>query len=165
MRNEDDDKVLETGTDLLEKLEDTSQIQERVREVTLMDPFMQLRVDLLEFFRNRITEIQKHDSFITEIEDALREELESDELDFDQKMRLYKTITSQAIASQEGILSLFRPTPGAPSILAQNLSEKEEKKDNFEEIFEKLSASDLQKIDRLTRFLENFPEEEEEDDV
>lgn len=158
----DDDKVLETGTELLDKLEDHSAIQERVREVTLMDPFMQLRVDLLEFFRNRIAEIQKHDDFITEIESSLREELYSDELDFDQKMRLYKMITTQSIASQEGILSLFRPTPGAPSILAQNLSEKEEKRDNFEETFDRLSSKDLQKIDLLTRFLENFPEEEEE---
>lgn len=161
MRNDDNDKVLETGTELLDKLEDHSAIQERVREVTLVDPFMQLRVDLLEFFRNRISEIQKHDDFITEIENSLREELDSEELDFDQKMRLYKMITTQSIASQEGILSLFRPTPGAPSILAQNLSEKEEKRDNFEETFDRLSSKDLQKIDLLTRFLENFPEEEE----
>lgn len=163
MSNEED-KVLETGTELLNKLENHSDIQERVQRVIAVDPFVQLRIDLLEFFRNRIAEIQKHDEFITEIEDALRLELDSDNLDFDQKMRLYKTITSQSIASQEGILSLFRPTPGAPSILAQNLSEKEEKEDKYRDIFDSLSSKDLQKLDRLSRLLEGFSKDEPQED-
>lgn len=162
MTNYDDNEVLGTGTQLLERLDNHSEVQERVQQVVNMDPFVQLRLDLLEFFRNRIEEIQKHDSFITEIEDSLREELQSENLDFEEKMRLYKMITTQAILSQDGILSLFKPTPGAPSILAQNLSEKEEKEDKYAEIFERLSSKDLQKIDRLTRFLDSFPEEDSE---
>lgn len=163
MSNEED-KVLETGTELINKLESHSDIQERVQRAIAIDPFAQLRIDLLEFFRNRIAEIQKHDEFITEIEDSLRLELDSDNLDFDQKMRLYKTITSQSIASQEGILSLFRPTPGAPSILAQNLSEKEEKEDKYHDIFDSLSSKDLQKLDRLSRLLESFSEADSQED-
>lgn len=163
MSNEED-KVLETGTELLNKLENHSDIQERVQRAIAVDPFVQLRIDLLEFFRNRIAEIQKHDEFITEIEDSLRLELDSDNLDFDQKMRLYKTITSQAIASQEGILSLFRPTPGAPSILAQNLSEKKEKEDKYHDLFDSLSPKDLQKLDRLSRLLESFSEADSQED-
>ncbi len=161
--SDQDKKILETGSDLIGRLESHSDTQEAVRRIIKEDPFMQLRSDLLEFFRNRISEIQKHDDFIKEIEESLREELQEGVLNFEDKMRLYKMITTQSIASQDGILSLFRPTPGAPSILAQNLSEKEEKADRYEELFEKLSSKDLQKIDKLTKFLDKFKDEDEEE--
>lgn len=156
-------KILSTGTDLLNQLDGQSKLRTEVQKVIDSDPFIQLRQDLLEFFRSRINEIQKHDGFIKEIEDSLREELDSGNLSFEEKMRLYKTITAQSLSSQDGILSLFRPTPGAPSILAQNLSEKEEKADRYEELFDKLSSKDLQKIDKLTKFLGQFEDEENEE--
>ncbi len=157
---EEDEKVLETGHNLINNLDKNSDIRDEVKRVTQSDPFFLLRQDLLSFFRNRISEIQKHDSFIKNIETSLKEDLDEGNLSFDEKMRLYKLITNQANNSQEGILSLFRPTPGAPSILAQNLSEKEEKADKYEEIFDKLSSGDLQKIDKLNKFLDKLSSEE-----
>jgi hypothetical protein len=76
-------------------------------------------------------------------------------------MSLYKLISTQANLSAESVLSIFKPTPGAPSLLADNLS-KDTKEDHFDKVYESMKPEDLQKVDKLMKLLQMMKKDEDD---
>ena len=73
-----------------------------------------------------------------------------------ERMSLYKLISTQSSIAADSVLSIFKPTPGAPSLLADNLS-KNAQEDHFDKTFDAMTPEELQKIDKLMKFLQSVP--------
>jgi len=144
----DNNDVLNKGSKLLQKL------NEEKKDVTVInnsDPFFVLRTDILAFFRHIMAETQQKDTLKNELEVSFLEDIRGnneEEITFQQKITLYKLISTQSNIAAEGILSLFKPTPGAPSLLAENIS-KDKELDKFDEIYEGMSSDELQKVQKF----------------
>ena len=151
-------KIEKTAEDMLQSLDDPKN-QEKVKQVQSEDPFYHLKLNLLNFFQDRIRRIISQETLKGQIEEKLSEKVEMDELDFNDLLTLYNSVSKQNNASSESLLSLFRPTPGAPSILAENLGTPEKSKDDWEEIYDSLTPDQLQKIDKIRRLLEQTDSE------
>jgi len=163
----DNNDFLKNGTRLLKKLnEDNPEVQ----VISNADPFYVLRTDILLFFRQIMSDVKKKETLKDELESSFLEDVKEtgeEALTFQQKMSLYKLITTQSNSSAEGILSLFKPTPGAPSLLADNIS-KDEKEDKFSEIYDKMSSDDFQTVqsfmDSMNKMYEEVRQTREEND-
>lgn len=157
----DNNEVLNKGSKLLKKL------GEEKNEVTVIansDPFYVLRTDILVFFRQIMKDVEKKDSLKSELEESFLEDLRGngeEPLTFQQKMSLYKLISTQSNISAEGILSLFKPTPGAPSLLADNIS-KDTEVDKFDEIYEGMSPEELQNVQKFMTMMNKAYSEKED---
>ncbi len=156
--SEDNNDILKTGEDFISKLEDDHNTQKKVSSITNEDPFMRLKLNLLEFFSSRLNDISKQEELREKIADSFLNDLDNEDepLTFQQRMQLYKLIASQSSGSADSILSLFKPTPGAPSILAENISKEEKRDDMFDDIYKDMSSEDLQAIDTLMKIMENM---------
>lgn len=155
----DNHDILSRGTQLLNKLDES---KPEVKVITEADPFFILRNDILSFFRQIMGEVSKKEALKHKIEDSFLEDLESDTLDFQSRMSLYKLISTQSNVSVDSILSLFKPTPGAPSLLADNIS-REKEKTHFDEMYENMSPDDLQNVSKLMAFMTKVMQKEKDE--
>lgn len=152
----DSNDILKTSKELVGML-DEKDVEIKVFSET--DPMLTLRNDILSFFRAIMIEVSDKQDLKKRIENSFLEDLESGDLPLDDRMRLYKLITSQTNISADSILSIFKPTPGAPSLLADNLS-RDREEDHFDRVFENMKPSDLQKIDKLVKAIALLSDEE-----
>lgn len=142
-----------------------NRLDEKENEVKVFsesDPMLTLRRDILSFFQNIMSSVSKKETLKERIESSFLEDLESGDLSIQDRMSLYKLISTQASLSAESVLSIFKPTPGAPSLLADNIS-KEREEDHFEKVYSSMKPEDLQKMDKLMKFLELLPKENQND--
>lgn len=145
--------VEKTANQLLKEFSEDSESQKIVSKTKNSDPFVELKLDLLKFFRDTMKQISERDRLKSRIEEELFAFLERSELNFDQIMTLYRTVGKMSHDSSDSLIGLFKPTPGAPSILASNLSEKDEKKDVYDQLYEEFNAENLQKIEKLNKLI------------
>lgn len=139
------------------------QIQQRNAEVSQReevqavpyeeDIFYGLKKSLVDFFKTRMKEIDKKDALQSLIMDKLTEMIQDDDLEFEQLMGVYKMVSSDNRYSSDSILSIFKPVPGSPSLLAENVAQKDEKQDAFEQVYEGMDSTDLENINNLLRLL------------
>ncbi len=124
------------------------------RAVQPIDPIHNLRSNVFNFFTDRLDRIKKKENLLEKIQEALESQVDGGELTFDQLRSLFSSVSREQSAASEGIISLFRPVPGTPSIFANNIGAPE-RPDPYKEAFNSLSPEKLQKIDALFRFLES----------
>lgn len=148
--SKDSNDVLNTGTKLLKDLEKEDK---DIKVFSETDPMYHLRKDILSFFQTIMATVSSKESLKKQIEDTFIEDLESGELSIQDRMSLYKLISTQTNISAESIMSIFKPTPGAPSLLAENIS-RDREEDYLDKMYESLKPNDLQKIDKLMKALE-----------
>lgn len=141
----DNNDVLKTGTMLLKQMDKEDK---DVMAINGTDPFYVLRTDILLFFRQIMMEVQDKELLKKTLESSFLADVKSEELSFQEKMNLYKLISTQSNIAAEGILSLFKPTPGAPSLLADNIS-KDKEKNKFDELYDDMSSDDLQQVQKF----------------
>jgi hypothetical protein len=146
-------EVEKTAEMLLEGFADNSTEKQLVDGVVASDPFLNLRMDILSFFQSRIETITAQDSMKSSIEAKLMQFVDNDELSFDQLSSLYRMVSSQGNTSVESMLGLFKPTPGVPSILAENIARKDDNKDLFEQLYDKFSTEESDKLAGLGRMM------------
>ena len=158
MENHD---ITKKGEELIRKLDSENT---KVARITDADPFFVLRSDILSFFRGIMSEVSKKETLKNQIESSFEEDLASGDLSFQDRMALYKLISTQSNISVDSILSIFKPTPGAPSLLADNIS-RDATQDHFEQMFDELKPEDLQKVDKMMKFIEKLAEEKNTHDV
>lgn len=151
--------IEKTANDLLESFGDSSEPTEKVKKIYTTDPYIDLKRNLLEFFKERMNRISSQERLKERVEQELELLVDNSELSFDQLMRLHAQIAKNNNISTDSFLTIFKPTPGAPSILAENLAKKEESKDEFDEMYESLSSEQLRKLDKLSKLLETMAEE------
>jgi hypothetical protein len=155
----DNNDVAKFGSSLIKKLDDK---EKDVKVLSEVDPMLVLRKDILSFFQGIMASVSKKESLKELIESSFIEDLESRELSFQDRISLYKLISTQANISSDSVLSIFKPTPGAPSLLADNLS-KDREDDHFDKMYANMKPDDLQKMDKLMKFLQMLPKENKDD--
>ncbi len=148
MTNDNND-ITKFGSALINKM---GEKEKDIQVYSETDPMLTLRTDILQFFRGIMNTVGEKEKLKGEIEKAFFEDLASETLTFQEKLSLYKLISTQSNIAAESILSIFKPTPGAPSLLADNLS-KDTKEDHFDKMYESMSGDDLQKMDKLMKVL------------
>lgn len=161
MDNKDIDNI---GTDLLKKMKDEN-IENEVKEVIEVDEFRDLRMQLFDFFKNRMQAISSKEKILQRINEKMFDYIDTNgDLTLDEMQSIYRMYAADSREATDSFLALFKPTPGTPSLLATNISEKEEKKDKFDEIYESMSAEDLQKWDKFVKVFNaiNTPVESED---
>jgi len=155
--------IEKTANDLLEKFSDSSEEAKKVNKVLEYDPYVDLKKSLLDFFKDRMNRITVQERLKERIEQELETLVDNGDLTFDQLLRLHSQVAKSNNVSTDSFLTIFKPTPGAPSILAENLAKQDERKDEFDEMYESLSSEQLRKLDKLSKLLQVMSDEEKED--
>lgn len=148
--------IEETAHNLIQEFSSDSETSKRTNQIQVSDPFVELKLDLLSFFKDRINRISSQEKLKERTETELESFIDQGDLTFEQVLQVYRQVSTQTNNSADSLLSLFKPTPGAPSILADNLAKQEEKKDVYDELYEQFSGDQLQKIDKLNRLLSSM---------
>ena len=137
---------------------------DEVQAVPIQDDiFYGLKKDLVNFFSNRMEEIKSKDSIQRRIIEKIGDMLEMDELSFEQLMAVYKTISNDSRYSTDSLLALFKPTPGVASPFAENVAQKDEKQDAFDQVYENMTSDDLANIDLLLKLMRTVKKSETEE--
>jgi hypothetical protein len=154
----DNNDILNQGEELLSKLNDTNPMQKRVIEISNSDPLLRLKTSIFEFFVEHLKDVSSQERLRAKVQESFLEDLENYEepLTFQERMSLYKLISKEANSSSDSILGLFKPSPGAPSILAENLSREENKDDIFEEIFSEMNVEERNSMEELRKLLDRM---------
>lgn len=145
--------IEDTAEGLLSHFDDGSETSKRVKQIQENDPFMDLKLNLLNFFKDRISQITAQERLKQRIEEEIEAFVERGDLTFEQIMSVYNSVSRQNNSSADSLLGLFKPTPGAPSILADNLAKQEEKKDVFENLYDEFSSEQLEKMEVINRVI------------
>lgn len=120
----------------------------------LPDPYDKVREDFFNFFTDRMKEIAKKDNLLQTISDKIREKLDNDpDPSYDTLQELYKTLSNDNRKATADLLSLFQPTANTGSILSDSIA-KREVVDEFQNVYDKMSSEDLQKLDIIMRYIE-----------
>lgn len=117
------------------------------------DIFYGLKRDLVNFFSNRMEEIKSKDAIQKRIIEKFSDMLEMDDLSFEQLMAIYKTVSTDSRYSTDSLLALFKPTPGVASPFAENVAQRDEKQDAFDQVYENMTSEDLENIDVLLKLM------------
>ena len=151
----DGKEIDNVGKELLGKLQD-EQIENEVRAVEEIDDFRDLRMQLFSFFKTRMHAISAKEKILQKINQRMMDYIDmNDDITLEEMQSIYRMYAADSREATDSFLALFKPTPGTPSLLAQNISEKEEKKDKFDELYDSMSAEDLQKLDSLLKLFKN----------
>lgn len=150
------------GTELLAKLKNEDTTAE-VRAVEEIDEFRDLRMQLFSFFKTRMGAISAKEKILQKINDRMLDYIDmNDDISLEEMQSIYRMYAADSREATDSFLALFKPTPGTPSLLAQNISEKQEKKDKFDELYDSMSAEDLQKLDKMLKLFKNVDSSSEE---
>lgn len=139
--------------------EDIVQESNMVTKISQVDA---LRSDIFDFFKDRMMRIRQAEILKMKAQEALEEQLDTGELNFQQILTIFTTASRESRNSAEAIISLFKPVPGANSILADSLGNAQ-KPDDYEEMFESMSQDELRKIDGLYKMLKSMIKRESEE--
>jgi len=156
----DSKEIDNVGVELLNKMKD-KQVTEEVQVVQDMDEFRDLRMQLFSFFKDRMGAITAKERILQKLNDRILEYVDTEDMTLEEMQSVYRMYASDSREATDSFLALFKPTPGTPSLLAQNISEKEEKKDKFDELYESMNAEDLQKLDKFIKAFSSINTSEE----
>lgn len=139
MEKDTENKVM----DLFGTIEETENIP--AVKVDIMDG---LRQTIFQFFNLRTEKIADLENFRSKVTVALERKLDSDQLEFKDLMALFSLISSHLNSASDSIISIFKPVPGAESLLAKTLS-KDEKEESEKDFFESLNSDQLANVQKL----------------
>ena len=152
----DSREIDNVGTQLLKNMQDEN-INKEVAIVQESDEFRDLRMQLFSFFKERMGAISAKEKILQKINERMLQYVDNnDEITLEEMQSIYRMYAADSREATDSFLALFKPTPGTPSLLAQNISEKEEKKDKFDELYETMSPEDLQKLDKLVKVFKSM---------
>jgi hypothetical protein len=132
--------------DVLSALEDRRFRNDALRAANT-DSLGEMKENLIQFFRDRIGTIKKSDELRDTLYRKLHGMLERDELTFEQMLSVYKLLGNENNTAADGVLSLFRPVPGTPSLFLE-VSKPADKDEELKTAFKNYSAEELQAIER-----------------
>lgn len=147
--------------DLFDAISNDDIVQE-TNMITKLNQVDALRSDIFDFFKDRMMRIRQAEILKMKAQEALEDQLDTGELNFQQILTIFTTASRESRNSAEAIISLFKPVPGANSILADSLGNAQ-KPDDYEEMFESMSQDELRKIDGLYKMLKSMIKKESEE--
>lgn len=153
------DHIQDTANKLLNTIDD-EEINKEVNTLKRADPMMELRSDILGFFKTHIERINSQEKLRSTLQEEILAQIERGEVSFDQLHSLYNSVSRQETSAAEAIISIFKPTPGSPSSLAEVLGGRESIDDEFEQAYDNMSSEEMQKIDKLYRTMKKILKED-----
>ncbi len=123
------------------------------KDAVPMDPVLGLRTDIIDFFQFNMRKIKASTEAQKEILDIMMGNARANTLNHDQLERLFSLLGSDLRQSADSFFSLFKPTPGAVSPLANLLGEKDPTDDKSKELLKSLTPEKLATIDGALRIL------------
>lgn len=137
---------------LIGALDDSKTVQES-ESLRIVDPLEELKINLFDFFKKRLKDIEHKEAFHKKVQAKIEEILQEGELTFEQLMQLSRLYQNQSHDDADSIIQLFKPVPGASSPLIDNISKEEEKKDDIQQFFDNLNSEQLQEMDSFYRLM------------
>lgn len=153
------DHIQNTANKLLQTMDDKD-INKEVTSLKNADPMLELKSDILKFFKSHIERIESQEKLRSTIQEELLAQIERGEVNFDQLHSLFNSVSKQETTAAEAIISIFKPTPGSPSTLADVLGGRDENQDEYEKAYENMSSEDMQKVDKLYRMMKKMFDED-----
>jgi hypothetical protein len=153
------DHIQDTANKLLQTMDDKN-INKEVSALKNADPMLELKSDILKFFKSHIERIESQEKLRSTIQEELLAQIERGEVNFDQLHSLFNSVSKQETTAAEAIISIFKPTPGSPSTLADVLGGRDDVQDEYEQAYENMSSEDMQKVDKLYRMMKKLLDDE-----
>jgi len=140
------ENVQDQAREVLTALEDRKLKNDALR-VANTDSLGEMKENLIQFFKDRTDMIRRGDQLRDTVYEKLQGMAERNELTFDQMLAAYRLLSTDNNTAAEGILSMFRPVPGAPSLFL-DFSRPPDKDEELKQAFKNYSAEELQTIER-----------------
>jgi len=147
MKEDTMEGVQNQAREVLSALDDRK-LKNDVQRAANTDSIGEMKENLIQFFRDRINTIKKSDELRDTLYDKLNGMMERDELDFDQLLAVYRLLGNENNTAADGVLSLFRPVPGTPSLFLE-VSKPADKDEEIKTMFKNCSSENLQMLDRM----------------
>ena len=147
MKEDTMEGVQNQAREVLSALDDRK-LKNDVQRAANTDSIGEMKGNLIQFFRDRINTIKKSDELRDTLYDKLNGMMERDELDFDQLLAVYRLLGNENNTAADGVLSLFRPVPGTPSLFLE-VSKPADKDEEIKTMFKNCSSENLQMLDRM----------------
>lgn len=119
-----------------------------------IDPLDDLKQNLIQFFKDRVSTIKKSDELREALYQKLLEQVEG-QLDFDSLMQLYRALGNETNTAAADILNIFKPAPNTPSLFLE-VSKPADKDDEIRKAHKSFDAEHLQTIERAMAKLEQL---------
>lgn len=122
-----------------------------------MDPAFELKLEVFEFFKRTIIRIDRLEKLRLMVQEAIEKRVEetADDMPLEDLRALYASTSAEVNRANEAIISLFRPVPGAPSILANSVGNVPDPGASTNDFYNRLSPADRALFDRLSAKLIN----------
>jgi hypothetical protein len=137
----------EQAREMLSALEDKRFKNDALRAANT-DSIGEMKENLIQFFKDRIGTIKKSDALRDTLYEKLQGMMERNELAFEQLLSVYKLLGNENNTAADGLLSMFRPVPGAQSLFLE-VSRPPDKDEELKKAYKNYSAEELQTIDRM----------------
>jgi hypothetical protein len=137
----------EQAREMLSALEDKRFKNDALRAANT-DSIGEMKENLIQFFKDRIGTIKKSDDLRDTLYEKLKGMMDRDELTFEQLLSVYKLLGNENNTAADGLLSMFRPVPGAQSLFLE-VSRPPDKDEELKKAYKNYSAEELQTIDRM----------------
>jgi hypothetical protein len=148
--------VLREGRVLIRTLGDTDLMKEST-ESQLVDPVVELKMSVFEFFKRNIESIDRRERLRSKIQDIIESRLDSsgDTMQLDELRSIYASISAEADRASEAIINLFKPVPGAPSLLVNNVGAPSGGENDMNAMYLNMSPADRDIIERFRQLMES----------
>ena len=140
------EETQEQARGMLSALDDKRFKNDALR-VANTDSIGEMKETLIQFFKDRVKTIEKSDQLRDTLYEKLQNKLENDELNFDQMLAVYRLLGNESNTAADGVLSLFRPVPGTPSLFLE-VSRPADKDEEIKLAHKNYTSEDLQVIER-----------------
>jgi hypothetical protein len=143
---------------MLSTLEDPGLLDE-ARAIRDIDPMEDLKLEILKFFKSRISSISRADTIKEMAYAQLEDMIQEGGLSFDQLMSIIRQAANENNSSADSIMSIFRsqggPNGGSP---LQDIMRPLSDKGDLAKAFENMSPEDLRKINTTMLVLRDIVE-------
>jgi hypothetical protein len=140
------ENVQDQAKEVLSALDDKRLKNDALRAANT-DSLGEMKENLIQFFKDRIQTIKKSDSLRDTLYEKLQGQLERDELNFDQMLQVYRLLGNENNTAADGVLNLFRPVPGTPSLFLE-VSRPPDRDEELKLAHKNYTAEELQTIER-----------------
>lgn len=144
------DRTLREGRQLVRGLEDQD-LQADAAAARMEDPVESLKLSVFQFFSRVIDGVDRRERLRQKVQDVIerRVDRDGDTMQLDELRGLYASTSSEVNKASEAIISLFRPVPGAPSLLANSMGSDHAGEDDPNDFYQRLSPHEREVFERL----------------
>jgi len=147
--------TLREGRGLIKTLGD-KELMKEAGESRFISPVDDLKTAVFEFFKRTIESIDKREQLRLKIQNILerRIDTEGDTMQLEELRSLYMMVSAEADRANDSIIGLFKPVPGAPSLLVNNVGAAGGEEGDPDALYNRLSPEDRAVFERFRVMIE-----------